>query len=224
MSNRKTANDVSADLRAHEAKCEERWKTIFAETAEIKQEMNELNRYFKTGYVWCLWIYGNAFNSFFNRGRNNIMKISDEGFDLIKHFEGCELEAYKCAAGVWTIGYGHTKDVQEGDVWNKEKAEFMLWRELEDEYEVYVNDLVTVPINQCQFDALVSWVYNLGPANLKSSTMLKKLNAGKYEEVPNQIKRWNKATVDGERKVLAGLTRRREAEALMFEGKKWEHI
>jgi lysozyme len=116
------------------------------------------------------------------------MKISDEGFDLIKHFEGCELEAYKCAAGVWTIGYGHTKDVQEGDVWNKEKADFMLWRELEDEYEVYVNDLVTVPINQCQFDALVSWVYNLGPANLKSSTMLKKLNAGKYEEVPNQIK------------------------------------
>jgi lysozyme len=152
------------------------------------------------------------------------MNISDEGFDLIKHFEGCELEAYKCAAGVWTIGYGHTKDVQEGDVWNKEKAEFMLWRELEDEYEVYVNDFVTVPINQCQFDALVSWVYNLGPANLKSSTMLKKLNAGKYEEVPNQIKRWNKATVDGERKVLAGLTRRREAEALMFEGKKWEHI
>jgi lysozyme len=131
------------------------------------------------------------------------MHISDEGFDLIKHFEGCELEAYKCAAGVWTIGYGHTKDVQEGDVWNKEKADFMLWRELEDEYEVYVNDLVTVPINQCQFDALVSWVYNLGPANLKSSTMLKKLNAGKYEEVPNQIKRWNKATVDGERKVLA---------------------
>jgi lysozyme len=152
------------------------------------------------------------------------MHISDEGFDLIKHFEGCELEAYKCAAGVWTIGYGHTKDVQEGDVWNKEKAEFMLWRELEDEYEVYVNDFVTVPINQCQFDALVSWVYNLGPANLKSSTMLKKLNAGKYEEVPNQIKRWNKATVGGERKVLAGLTRRREAEALMFEGKKWEHI
>jgi lysozyme len=121
------------------------------------------------------------------------MHISDEGFDLIKHFEGCELEAYKCAAGVWTIGYGHTKDVQEGDVWNKEKAEFMLWRELEDEYEVYVNNLVTVPINQCQFDALVSWVYNLGPANLKSSTMLKKLNAGKYEEVPNQIKKWNKA-------------------------------
>ena len=148
------------------------------------------------------------------------MHISDEGFDLIKHFEGCELEAYKCAAGVWTIGYGHTKDVQEGDVWNKEKAEFMLWRELEDEYEVYVNDLVTVPINQSQFDALVSWVYNLGPANLKNSTMLKKLNAGEYEEVPGQMKKWNKANG----KVLEGLIRRRAAESLLFEGKEWGKV
>ena len=178
----------------------------------------------KNGNVWDFWFYVNAFNSFFNRRSINIMHISDEGFDLIKKFEGCELEAYKCAAGVWTIGYGHTKDVQEGDTWGEEKAEFMLWRELEDEYEHYVNSLVTVPMNQCQFDALVSWVYNLGPANLKVSTLLKKLNAGDYEDVPNQIKRWNKATVNGERKVLAGLTRRREAEALMFEGKKWEHI
>jgi lysozyme len=221
MTNRKTAHDVSADLRAHEAKCEERWKTIFFRNSGHKKRNERFKQYFKNGYVWWLWVYGYAFNCFFNRSRNNIMHISDEGFDLIKHFEGCELEAYKCAAGVWTIGYGHTKDVQEGDVWNKEKAEFMLWRELEDEYEVYVNNLVTVPINQCQFDALVSWVYNLGPANLKSSTMLKKLNAGKYEEVPNQIKKWNKATVNGERKVLPGLTRRREAEALMFEGEKW---
>jgi len=156
-------------------------------------------------------------------GVNN-MNISDDGFNIIKKFEGCELEAYKCAAGVWTIGYGHTKDVQEGDKWTEEKSEFMLWRELEDEYEHYVNSLVTVPLNQCQFDALVSWVYNLGPNNLKSSTLLKTLNLGNYNGVPEQIMRWNKATVDGERKVLAGLTRRREAEALMFEGKSWEHI
>ena len=82
------------------------------------------------------------------------MKLSNV---LIKKFEGCELEAYKCAAGVWTIGYGHTKDVQEDDKWTEEKADFMLWRELDDEYEHYVNSLVTVPINQCQFDALVCW-------------------------------------------------------------------
>ena len=152
------------------------------------------------------------------------MHTSDEGFELIKKFEGCELEAYQCAAGVWTIGYGYTKDVKEGDVWSEEKADFMLWRELDDEYEHYINSLVTAPINQCQFDALVSWVYNLGPANLKASTLLKKLNAGEYNEVPAQIKRWNKATVNGDRKVLPGLTRRREAEALMFEGKDWQHI
>jgi lysozyme len=148
------------------------------------------------------------------------MHISDEGFCLIKKFEGCELKAYKCAAGVWTIGYGHTKDVQEGDEWSKEKAEFMLWDELEEEYEKYINDLVDVPLSQFQFDALVSWVYNLGPANLKNSTMLKKLNAGEYEEVPSQMKKWNKANG----KVLEGLIRRRAAESLLFEGKEWGKV
>jgi len=148
------------------------------------------------------------------------MHTSDEGFELIKKFEGCELEAYQCAAGVWTIGYGHTKDVQEGDKWTEEKADFMLWRELDDEYEHYVNSLVTAPMNQSQFDSLVSWTYNLGPNNLKKSSMLRVLNEGKYDEVPAQMKRWNKA----KGKVLAGLTRRREAESLMFEGKNWEHI
>jgi lysozyme len=148
------------------------------------------------------------------------MQISDEGLDLIKHFEGCELEAYQDAVGVWTIGYGHTKGVEEGDKWTQEKADFMLFRELEEEYEDYVNNYVHVPLNQQQFDALCSWVYNLGPSNLKSSTLLKKLNNEEYDQVPKQIKRWNKAGG----KVLAGLVRRREAEALLFEGKEWRHI
>ena len=152
------------------------------------------------------------------------MHISDEGLELIKHFEGCELEAYKCAAGVWTIGYGHTKDIQEGDKWSQDKADFMLWRELEEEYEKYVHDYVHVPLNQNQFDALVSWTYNLGPANLKASTMLKKLNNGEYEEVPAQMARWNKATVNGKRTVLEGLTRRRKAEGQLFEGKDWRLV
>jgi lysozyme len=152
------------------------------------------------------------------------MHISDEGLELIKHFEGCELEAYKCAAGVWTIGYGHTKDIQEGDKWSQDKADFMLWRELEEEYEKYIHDYVHVPLNQSQFDALVSWTYNLGPANLKASTMLKKLNNGEYEEVPAQMARWNKATVNGKRTVLEGLTRRRKAEGQLFEGKDWRLV
>ena len=142
------------------------------------------------------------------------MKIGYEGLKMIKHFEGLELNAYQCAAGVWTIGYGHTKGVQQGMVISEETADEMLVEELK-EYENYINDMVNCPLNQNQFDALVSWVYNLGPANLQASTLLKVLNAGDYAGVPAQIKRWNKAGG----KVLQGLVRRREAEALLFEGK-----
>jgi lysozyme len=147
------------------------------------------------------------------------MNISQEGISLIKKFEGCELEAYKCAAGVWTIGYGHTKDVKEGDSILKEDAESMLMHELQE----YCNDVdiaVKVDLKQNEFDALVSWTYNLGLTNLNSSTMLRVLNEGKHDEVPAQIKRWNKASGQ----VKQGLVRRREAEALMFEGKDWSLI
>ena len=147
------------------------------------------------------------------------METSSEGISLIQKFEGCELEAYQCSAGVWTIGYGHTKDVVEGMTITKEQAEQMLVDELH-EYENYINEYVTVALSQNQFDALVSWVYNLGPANLKVSTMLKVLNKGQYEEVPAQMKRWNKAGG----KVLEGLIRRREAEACLFKGMEWFEI
>jgi GH24 family phage-related lysozyme (muramidase) len=95
------------------------------------------------------------------------MKISDEGFDLIKHFEGCELEAYKCAAGVWTIGYGHTKDVQEGDVWNKEKAEvYVNGVSLTDEYE-FICRMICCNYSNYTNVSLMLWflgLYNLGPS------------------------------------------------------------
>tara|TARA_R100000152_G_C6782249_1_gene219315 strand:- start:12496 stop:12939 length:444 start_codon:yes stop_codon:yes gene_type:complete len=147
------------------------------------------------------------------------MEISKEGLALIKKFEGFEAEAYKCPAGVWTIGYGHTKGVQEGDEWSQSHAEHMLEIELE-EFCKYINDMVKVPLEQFQFDALVAWVYNLGAGNLRESTLLKVLNQGKYEDVPHEIKRWNKA--GGQ--VLQGLVRRREAEALLFEDMEWEHV
>ncbi len=147
------------------------------------------------------------------------MNISQEGLSLIKKFEGCELEAYKCAAGVLTIGYGSTKDVKQGDTLTQEEADALLLHEM-NEYEGYVKDSVTVDLDQNQFDALVSWVFNLGPSNLKASTMLKVLNNKEFEEVPSQIKRWNKAGG----KVLQGLIRRREAEALLFEGKEWHEV
>ena len=141
------------------------------------------------------------------------MNIGTKGLDLIKFFEGLELNAYKCAAGVWTIGYGHTKGVQEGDSISEEQANEMLAEELK-EYENYINTLVTVELNQDQFDAMVSWVYNLGGGNLKASTLLKVLNAGDYDGVPAQMMRWNKAGG----KVLEGLTKRRQAEADLFSG------
>jgi lysozyme len=144
------------------------------------------------------------------------MNISEEGLSLIKKFEGCELEAYRCSANVLTIGYGHTKGVEENQKITQEEAEEMLASEL-GEYEDYINDMVECDLEQHQFDALVAWVYNLGPTNLRSSTMLKRLNANDLDDVPAQIRRWNKAGG----KVLAGLTRRREADALMFQNKEW---
>ena len=127
------------------------------------------------------------------------MKTGTKGIELIKHFEGCELEAYHCAAGVPTIGYGHIKGVQMGDTIT---------------HEGYINNMVTVELNQNQYDAMVSWVYNLGGGNLKASTLLRVLNQGEFDGVPAQIMRWNKAGG----KVLEGLTRRRQAEADLFSG------
>ena len=147
------------------------------------------------------------------------MNISQEGLSLIKKFEGCELKSYKCAAGVWTIGYGAIKGVTENMQITKEEADKLLLHEM-DEYEGYINNMVTVDLNQNQFDSLVSWVFNLGPSNLKSSTMLKVINNNELDEVPSQIKRWNKANG----KVLEGLIRRREAEALLFQNKEWQEV
>tara|TARA_R100001015_G_C4632936_1_gene197185 strand:- start:2896 stop:3339 length:444 start_codon:yes stop_codon:yes gene_type:complete len=147
------------------------------------------------------------------------MQISEEGKQLIKKFEGCRLEAYKCSAGVWTIGYGRTTNVKEGDTCTQEEAEKWLNEELV-VYGAYVNDAVLITLEQNEFDALVAWTYNLGSTNLNNSTMLRVLNENQKEDVPHQMRRWNKANG----KVLEGLVRRREAEALLFEGKEWHEV
>ena len=147
------------------------------------------------------------------------MKISLEGLSLIKKFEGCKLIAYKCSAGVWTIGYGHTTGVKEGDVCTQEEAEKLLRGDIF-KFEEYVQDSVKGDLDQSQFDALVAWTFNLGPGNLRSSTMLKKLNNGEYESVPFEMRRWNKAGG----KTLDGLIRRRQAESLLFESKEWHQV
>lgn len=139
------------------------------------------------------------------------MQTSQKGIDLIKSFEGLKLKTYKCPAGVWTIGYGTTKGVTPGMEITQKQAEEFLKRDLR-YFELWVDKLIDVPLSQPQFDALVSFTYNLGEGALKGSTLRKFLNQGRYDLVPDQFLRWNKAN----KKVLPGLTRRREAEAKMF--------
>ena len=145
------------------------------------------------------------------------MRTGDEGIALIRYFEGCRLDAYLCPAGVWTIGYGHTKGVKEGETIDQEAAEAFLIEDLE-EFEGYITEMVEVPLSQSQFDALVSWTFNLGPGNLERSTLLAKLNQGEYTDVPFEIKRWTRAGGV----ILPGLVKRRNAEAALFEGRDWK--
>lgn len=148
--------------------------------------------------------------------------VSQNCIELVKRFEGLHrvqpdgsISSYRCPAGKWTIGYGSTKGVRSGMKISPEEAEDLLLRDLR-EFEAVVKRNVMVPLSQYQFDALVSWAFNLGEGNLRSSTMLKKLNKGDYQSIPEQMIRWNKARVDGVLTVLPGLTRRRAAEAALF--------
>lgn len=144
------------------------------------------------------------------------MQTSDKGIALIKQFEGCKLTAYQDSVGVWTIGYGWTKPVdgkpiRAGMTINQETAERLLKTGLAS-YESDVSRLVKVGLTQGQFDALVSFTYNLGARSLSTSTLLRKLNSGDYAGAADEFLRWNKAGG----KVLNGLTRRREAERALF--------
>ena len=145
-------------------------------------------------------------------------KTSDKGIELIKRFEGLSLKPYLCPANVPTIGYGNTfykngKKVTLNDKpITEQKAVEMLRQSLE-KFEQYVDSYTTDSITQNQFDALVSFCYNLGPANLKSSTLLKKVNANQNDPtIKDEFLKWTKA---GGRK-LAGLVKRREAEAALY--------
>ncbi|WCF39323.1 lysozyme [Enterobacter roggenkampii] len=144
------------------------------------------------------------------------MQTSDKGIALIKQFEGCKLTAYQDSVGVWTIGYGWTqpvdgKPIRAGMTIKQETAERLLKTGLVS-YENDVSRLVKVGLTQWQFDALVSFTYNLGARSLSTSTLLRKLNAGDYAGAADEFLRWNKAGG----KVLNGLTRRREAERALF--------
>lgn len=139
------------------------------------------------------------------------MKTSQKGIDLIKQFEGCRLSAYKCPANVWTIGYGHTYGVKEGQTISQKQADKFLKDDLKS-FEAAVTNYVKVPLSQNQFDALVSFSFNVGSEALRTSTLLKLLNQGKYSEAAEQFDRW----VYASGKKLAGLVRRRKAEKELF--------
>jgi lysozyme len=145
------------------------------------------------------------------------MKTGERGLKLIKEFEGCKLKAYQCPAGVWTIGigsthYGDGTPVTKNRTLPNEAAAIALLAATIGQYEKAVN-ATGVELTQNEFDALVSLTYNIGAGNLASSTLVKMLKAGDDKaEIAKQFLRWDKAGG----KPLAGLTRRRNAEAELF--------
>jgi lysozyme len=151
---------------------------------------------------------------------NSHLKLSPAGANLIKHFEGClqphqgKVKAYRCPAGVTTIGWGHTNHhtpkFDLTSVWSQEQCDEVFLKDME-VFEKRVRSLVKIPLEQWQYDALVSFDYNTGA--LHKSTLLKKVNSQDHKGAASEFKRWNKA--DG--KELAGLTRRRASESLLYQ-------
>ena len=142
--------------------------------------------------------------------------IGLKGIALVKEFEGCKLNAYLCPANVWTIGYGATGDgIKSGLVWTQQQAESDLTRTLSF-IALSLDSLLKKPANQNQKDAMISLIYNIGQSAFKNSTVLRMFNAGNYTLAADAFLMWNKATVNGEKVVLAGLHRRRVAERNLF--------
>jgi len=149
------------------------------------------------------------------------MKLSENGVNLIKGFEGLRLNAYRDVAGVWTVGYGSTyyhdgKKVAPGDkLANEAQATALLLNTL-GQYEQAVDKHVEVPITQNQFDALVSFTYNEGTGALEESSLLKLLNERDYAGAAEHFAQWDKVTIDGVKVVNEDLKERRKKESELF--------
>lgn len=138
------------------------------------------------------------------------MNISQQGIDLIKQFEGLRLTSYRCSAGVWTCGFGHTTGVRENTRCTSKQAETWLRDDLKSiEHEV---NALGLNLSQSQFDALCSFIFNVGLGAFFGSTLLKFLHRGDYVGAGNEFLKWNK--MGGE--VSAGLTKRRAKERELF--------
>lgn len=139
---------------------------------------------------------------------------SPDGIELIKRWEGCKLEAYLDIVGIPTIGYGHTAGVKLGDKITQSQADAMLAGELRPRERV-LNEVLPGQLLQCQFDALISLIYNIGVGAFKKSTLLKVLKTNPNSaDVHTQIMRWNKAGG----KEIKGLTARRQEEVILYQG------
>lgn len=145
------------------------------------------------------------------------MKTSQSGIEIIRSHEGLKLTSYKCPAGVWTIGYGHTKGVKPGDRITEQKAVEYLKEDLnESENTINAQNLV---LNQNQFDAIASFIFNVGSANFKNSTLLKKAKANSNDPtIAGEFAKWNKARdpKTGKLVVLSGLVKRRNQESELY--------
>lgn len=130
---------------------------------------------------------------------------------FISSFEGCRLTSYQCSAGVWTIGYGHTQGVTEGDSCTQEQADAWLIEDI-GKTQLFLAHYVNVPVSPCEFIALVSLAFNVGVGALMKSKLLKKLNSGDREGAAEEFLDFN--LVSG--KPVPGLTRRRKAEHDLF--------
>ncbi len=143
------------------------------------------------------------------------MIINDKGRQIIELFEGMKLKAYKCPAGVWTIGVGHTGDVKEGMVITKHQAEEIFTYDLQTFEEAVAHLAPKATANQ--FSALVSFAFNVGVDALRRSTLLKELNAGRPLNAANEFSKWTKAkNAAGVLVPLPGLVKRRAAERALF--------
>lgn len=146
------------------------------------------------------------------------MDISQKGLDLIKEFEGLRLKPYRDVAGVPTIGWGSTyyrdnkKVTMNDNPITEDEANSLLAYIANKDFGSFINKVVKVELNQNQFDALVSFAYNLGNGNLQNSTLLKKINSGDFIGASNEFIKWNKVG----KTELAGLTKRREKEKKLF--------
>ena len=144
------------------------------------------------------------------------MKISNKGIALIKEFEGCRLQSYRCSAGVWTIGYGHTgKDIKEGMTITQQEADDWLMVDCNRVLQM-LRDTLRVPIRQNQLDALVSLGFNIGTEAFRKSTLMSLVNRNPDDmNIPEQFDRW----VYAGGKVMNGLVRRRKAEGRLYAGR-----